>query len=326
MIDNKEASQPRVPSVAWVITCGVMCAGILIYGAGGGMGVLGSAAYQAGASLPKAAVLAGLLHWMFGRRRAPFLGWIGFALIYGCFVVAASMSADRSKRELRSELEDMTKTMQAIESADKSGAPLPPQMAVSSAAAGSDGQKMGVALKTIMNRMLAVRTDYEREIEAMGFAQVLDPQRLHADKNLVKTKALVANARSTVARYRARVSDLVVQARRDIENAGLDAENTRAALAGFDAKADKGKAQILETWDMEAELVEDFDKVVTILDQAKGWRVENGGFVFQRNADVAQFNAAIKKLQAAAAQQEELNAAALRRSQESLSKISSLTN
>ena len=93
----------------------------------------------------------------------------------------------------------------------------------------------------MMNRMLAQRREYELELEAVGWSNVLDGERIGKDSTLAESKTMLRQARDIVAKYRARTDDLFVQIRRDIETSGMKQDSQRSMLAGFDKMVRAGQ-------------------------------------------------------------------------------------
>ena len=176
--------------------------------------------------------------------------------------------------------------------------------------------------KSILARSLAERRNYEAEMQAIGWSQVIDPDRLKSDPASASSRALIRQAREIIARYRARMDATYAAARRDIEAADLRPETRRTALAGLDKGAERNKAQAAATWDLEEQVVGEIEVVVDLLASRQGaWQVRSGKFVFQRRADLDLFNAHIKNVSAVVDKQRQLELDSWQRISESFTVV-----
>ena len=90
-----------MPGAKWLVICTTLCMAVFLYGAFGPGRNSSDLAYEIGAGLPPAALLAGLLHLAFKSKESGRTSWIGFFLIYATFIAAAAVSTNRHRAEAR---------------------------------------------------------------------------------------------------------------------------------------------------------------------------------------------------------------------------------
>lgn len=309
------------PSKGWLAACAMLCVAIIAYGVFGDRDTSGDIAYQLGYNLPIAIFLSGALHFAFRKRESARTSWIGFALVYASLIAASVVANNRQKTELRAVAADVQQTIAAVQSSVVSGSPPPPPMAISQVSSGETG-KMEVVLKTMINRMIAQRREYELELEAIGWSKILDGQRLRGDATLAESRTILQQAKDIVAKYRSRTTELFAQLRRDIETSDLKAGNKRSMLAGFEKTADQSKAQTMELWSLEEQALAQIENTFNLLAARRGgWQIQDGQVMFHRQADLDLFNSYMSQAQAIVAKQEEIQSASLRRTQDSLTRL-----
>jgi hypothetical protein len=233
MRTSENPQVPTGPSKLWLAVCAGLCVAILAFGLSGARSNYGDLAYEFGYNLPIAAVLAGVLHLAFRRRGPPSTGWIGFALVYGSLIATALVAHHRQKQEIRQAAAEVQQTLSAVQAAASAGTSLPPPLPVTGTG-NTEAARVGIVMKTMVNRMLAQRREYELELDSIGWGKILDGQRLRSDATLAESRAMLQRARDAVAKYKSATPDLFSMARRDIEVADLSSSTKQSMLAGFD--------------------------------------------------------------------------------------------
>ena len=158
------------PSKTWLVTCAALCLAIVAYGVLGEKDSSGDVAYQLGYNLPIAIFIAGGLHLVFRRREPAQAGWVGFLVIYAALVAASFIATNRQRGELKTAAAEIERTVVAATQATSASTPVAPPPVPAAPIAGGDAGKMEAVVKTMMNRMLAQRREYELELEAVGWS------------------------------------------------------------------------------------------------------------------------------------------------------------
>ena len=247
--------------------------------------------------------------------------WIGFALVYASLVTASVITSNRQRNELRQVAAELQQTVATVQSNIASGSAAPPQTQTTAAGTTESG-KIGVVIKSMMNRMLAQRREYELELDAIGWSKILDDQRLRNDSTLAESRTIIQQAKDIVGKYRSRTSDLFTQVRRDIEISDLTASSKQSMLSGFDKSAQQGKAQAMELWSLEEQVLTQIQSAINLLGAKRsGWQIQGGQVMFHRQADLDLFNSYMSQVQVLVGKQEKLQTASLQRTQESLKQL-----
>lgn len=321
MTTTEQAQIPSRPGRAWMSACAALCLAILAYGALGEREPANTLAYQLGYNLPIALFLAGALHLVFRKTETSSTSWLGFALVYAALVIGSIISNNRQKAELRQAATEIQQTISAVHAAASAGVPptLPPPVA---ATGSSEAAKISVVMKTMVNRMVASRREYELELNAVGWERILDGQRLRADVTLAESRTMLQQAKDVVAKYKAKTPQLFTTIRADIETSDLSYSSKQSMLAGFDKSSAQGKAQALELWSIEEQVLGQFENVFNLLAAKRGaWQIQDGQVMFQRQADLDLFNTYVARVQSHVARQEQLQNAAIQKTQESLGQL-----
>src|SRR5688572_29226313 len=131
--------------------------------------------------------------------------------------------------------------------------------------ASGDVGEMERWLKTLMNSVAAQRNEYFAELNAIGWEKVLDGKRLQADRGLADSRKIVRQAKEIVAKARERSETLLRDARAGINNLNVSAAAKRSMIAGFDRKYGSNKARTDKIWELEAQTVVEFEKIIEVL-------------------------------------------------------------
>lgn len=319
---NEVVVKPAKPSKWWMFSCGLLCLAILIYGLAGERETSGGLAFQIGYNLPIAILIGGILHLVFRRREPPRTGWIGLLLVYVALVVSSVLSTNRERHEFKTAANEIERTVTLATSTNVSQPSAPATPSAAPVASGDAG-KLETAVKTIVNRSLAQRREYELELEAIGWSRILDGERIRKDMSLAESRTILRQARDIVSKYRGQTDELFAQVRHDIETAGLKPEAQRAAIAGFDKNAGQGKAQAAELWSLEEETLSQVENIFTLLAAKRNsWHVQQNQIVFNDQSDLDLFNSYLSRINQIMAQQQALQTAGVRRTQEKLRQLS----
>lgn len=316
-----EVQQRAGPSRTWMAACAALCVAILAYGALGDREPSGDFGYQVGYNLPLAIFIAGGLHLAFRKRESSHTSWIGFALVYISLITASLIAGQRLKPEVKDAAVQVQQSLAAVQAAASAGTTTPPPIPVTNAGT-SEGGKMGVVMKTTVNRMLAHRREYELELDAIGWGKILDGQRLKGDVTLAESRTMLQQAKDVVLKYKSKTSDLFVTIRQDIERSDLSSSSKQSMLAGVDSTSAQGKAQAMEVWMLEEQVLDEVGKVLALLSARRSaWQIQDGQVMFQSQKDLDLFNSYLATVQSLAAKQEQIQTSSLQRTTETLNQL-----
>lgn len=319
MSELQEVQKSARPSTVWIAACAMLCTAVLAYGLSGNKDTSGGLAYQVGYNLPIAIFLSGALHLFFRKRESAQTSWLGFAFVYASLISTALISDHRQKSELRVAAAEMQQSIAAVELAASSGQAPPTLLPITPATSGEIG-KIEIFLKTMVNRVLSQHREYELELEAIGWSNILDGSRLKNDSTLTESRTMIQQAKDIVTKYQLRTDKLYAQMRRDIETSDMSAESKRSMLTGFDEKLSQGKSQAAELWSLEEQVLGQIENVFNLLSARRGgWQIQDGRVMFQRQADLELFNSYIEKVQAIVIKQKQVQSAAFQEAKDSLS-------
>lgn len=305
------------PGKTWLVACGVVCAAILAYGFAPNRDAGSDLAYQLGYNLPIAIFIAGLLHVFFRKREPARTSWIGFVVIYVSLVASAMIAANLFEARMRAVAVEVDKTMSAVQASVSTGSPLPAPLQVNTTA--GNLTTVEDVVRAVVNRSLAQRREYELELSAIGWEKILDGTRLRADSTLVESRTMLQQGRTIVAKYRSRTDALYSQIRQDIESAALPSGARASMLAGFEKSATSGKTRAAQIWDMEEQVLSQFGAIIDLLSARRnGWQIQDGQIMFNRQADLDQFNAHIARIQSITERQQQLQNAVMQQTRDTM--------
>jgi plasmid stabilization system protein ParE len=261
------------------------------------------------------------------RVRPPIVRTIVIVGLLG-FVVSFGIGFTRARLELKQEeqrtVAEMRDTLSAAAATLESKGPAPSRAPAPSAlpAGSSDVAKAGAVFRNMVNRTLAQRQAYERELEAAGWLRILDGTRIAKDSSLDESRAILQRAKAIVAKYRASTDELIAASRREIETIDVSARTRTSMLEGFERALPGSKQQAEQMWSLEEQIVGEVDQVIALLGaKKKAWRVEGGEIAFTRQAELDAFNAHMSRVQSIAARQEQMQRASIEKAQNGLKQL-----
>lgn len=298
----------------WVVI--VICA-IAVTGLARLRGELGNGAVLPGSILGSfvgVALLAYLVGWVLyrmsgrslavGRAAAVVIAFLAVLGGLGKTGQVAQVQANQAElaRELRNDLAQVAgdgQTSQPIRPID-----------VQATVAGEHGE-LQVFVKQHLNRMIAVHNEYLAALDAAGWNDVLDPQRLQAEGGLDEAQAAVGRAKAIVASFRKRNEDAIAQTEQAVRSMDTRRPTTRGFANGFLASVGAAKAEQATMWELEAACVASVGDLVDFLDSHRqDWVVDAGQFVFSDEATLAGFNELLGRVNGLIDRQEQLRRAA----------------
>lgn len=158
--------------------------------------------------------------------------------------------------------------------------------------AGGELGKIEQLIKTYMNGLVALQNDYMLELEAIGWNQILEPQRLKKPRGFSESELIVKRTKEIIAKYMTRTNELIRTTRERIQNLDISQSSKKAMLEGFDSGLGKAKPQLESLWKLEQRSVEEVEALLIFLqNRNENWAGEDGQFVFDYERDLENFNA-----------------------------------
>lgn len=164
----------------------------------------------------------------------------------------------------------------------------------------------------------AARTgqDYERELEAIGWVKILDPERIWNDSpRFIESRTTIRRARDLIDKYRARNETRLSQIRREVEISGMKPRAQRNFLAGFEKGLSRSK--LTETYSLEEQILSEIENIFALLAaRPNSWQLEGGRILFSNKPDLDLLNSYLTRINQLAMQQQEIRDANTRFVQE----------
>lgn len=170
-----------------------------------------------------------------------------------------------------------------------------------------DVGKLLLISRQYFEEVAALQKGYTDEIAKIGFLRVLDGERILKDTDSSEGDDLLARARVLLRKYGAKMREAVASLPAKIRASNISA----ATKEGHARSAETGVAEAMKTfdenWALEEGAVDQIQTIIDLLGRRRGhWRMNKGLFVFDDAGDLAAFNAAMAKINAAVARQNEI--------------------
>lgn len=164
-------------------------------------------------------------------------------------------------------------------------------------------------LTEYLNQVIANNNDYITELDAIGFNNLLDADRIRSDTDLSESQFINERALAIVDKY----EELNIQAAYDYRDGAIDWGISAASLESFQTSFDKRLETSLELakqiWELERQVVNQIDELVRFLSLSQSsWTIEDDQYAFytDKNRDI--FNSFVDQISEASAQQEAIKA------------------
>ncbi len=177
----------------------------------------------------------------------------------------------------------------------------------------SEIEKAGNLLKHAASEQLKLSQEYEEALAKDGLEDLLDPDRVHNDKDFSQSMEIANKILNQIKHFEAKEQQLVFE---DLPNhlktLGLSASSEREALESYMKGLEKSLPQMKENWRLERHVLDQFVAIIAHLKATRDrWEPQDGYFMFEREADLERFNELMARVDDAVAKQEELRRASL---------------
>ncbi|MFO0961309.1 MAG: hypothetical protein U0625_00225 [Phycisphaerales bacterium] len=188
--------------------------------------------------------------------------------------------------------------------------------------AGGDAQALSKLMRDIVTSSLAAQQEYQKAIEDIGIARLLDAKRVDEDTSLRESRAMVRKAREAVQRMREKIPEMQARARETIEKSSLSDPAKRQALRGFDASRKQNDAVAQESVDLEAQMIDGLSEAVEFLGSHRGsWSAVNGQFEFTDQGALDEYEAILQRVDELGKKQQALAAQLMQRQRERIDQM-----
>jgi hypothetical protein len=281
--------------IAWLISLTVLCLSIVAYGwlypRALFLTIVPSPAFITPPYLQGYNVSCGVLIWLvfrstIGRNQGGVKSVISLLAISGAVLVTVFIS----NREGSVVVGEIQRYVSSLASSDGD-----PKAAVTRAR-GEFGE-IERFFKTRLSQMASLAKDYERELVAIGWETILDPENLGRDPTLITSDSIIKNAKEMVAKYQSWTYDMCENSKQAIWDLPISqwakqhmANDLRQILEELHSGLD-------ERWSWETQIIAVVEQIVAWLSSRQyAWSVEDGALVFANASDLDEFKSYMTQL------------------------------
>jgi hypothetical protein len=253
--------------------------------------------YMIGRHLGQAVGIWLLFHLVFLRKRGALISLLALGVIIAIvFSIAINRQPDGA-RAMAALQEDFNRVASVIHDPDKHIDPI----STTPVTKGEQGE-IERFFRAEFNERIALRNDYFRELEAIGWNMLLDAKRLENEKSanaksMPDSIALVAKARATIDKHQQRSNEFIqASIARAREALDLPPARKRAFIAGLEQGFKNGQEVEQKLWQMERDIVGESETLILILANSDKWEVEADQIIFHDDDELARFNASMEKI------------------------------
>jgi hypothetical protein len=159
--------------------------------------------------------------------------------------------------------------------------------------------------KTRLSQMASLARDYERELAAIGWETILDPESLGRDPTLMMSASIIEKAKETVAKYQSCTYDMCENSKEAVRDIPISEWAKQHMVNDLRQVLEEVHVGLDERWSWEAQIIAVVDQAVAWLSSRQyAWSVENGALVFANESDLSRFNAYMSQLEKLTSQQD----------------------
>lgn len=285
---------------------GAVCFFTLLYGWTHSKNDVSNFAYLLGSNLVSGLVLWALVYSFCCKNRSFQTGLASFTLIFSSMMGSSYIGYYKNKQnaevmfaELGAQIERVESSLSAENIEDiETGSP-------TIKSKGEMGQ-LEYFIKTVTNRDIELQRDYLRELDAIGWNDILDPTKYMDGQFFYEADVILKQAKGIVAKYETKTVEGFDFYQSVIDELDLSASTKRSLQSGFDKKKGEKLALIRSMWKLEMEVIEQAEKMISVLDSGGGWEIDDGMVMFYKDEDLSVYNKAWARLQEVVKEQEVL--------------------
>ena len=241
-------------------------------------------------ALIQGGVIWTVLYFAVVRRRAPGRGLSDLAvlLVASVLVQAAVMHfavarADAAPADATMAQAELARAAGAAEARQATDPPL------EVAGAAGDRRVLREAFNTMATQIRADRRRYSHEMMTYNFSWHLSPMALASYAGIERARLRLTKARTSIATYRAALTERIARARAGVAAGELDARP--AALTGFDRATGQLEADVEKALAVQEALLGEYDAMVRMTADRGRFTYAGGKLTFRSAADQAAYRA-----------------------------------
>lgn len=171
----------------------------------------------------------------------------------------------------------------------------------------NEAEKMRAAIQGYFKDMVAQQNNYLEELNKAGLEVLLSADRISKKDGFEESYKMLADIRLVVKRNKDKAHQLIVGMPERIDQMDVAAATKASMKMGFNKNLGNTLPMFEENWKIETDIIELFaDAIDLVRETQPHWEVQNGQFMFEKDADLARFNAIMEKVNQGAARQEEI--------------------
>jgi hypothetical protein len=239
-----------------------------------------------GMSLAIAASVCAILYFVYARKRAAEQASLHFMILFvvglamgGGFVFSARQQAEKEDAQLRIAVQEIDNTLFIL-------AHPGPKIDMTVRASGSPGE-IERAVKMMVADVTRERSSFMAEMDTLDIQHILQPSHLAGDKGLVRTRAAIAKARTSLKAYDARTEKIVAQFRNRVAATKVDGRVREQLLSNFAPLMLRAETELKAIMDNANAIITELDAVTNVLAHPKGrWVVQGDNILFANREDL----------------------------------------
>lgn len=135
--------------------------------------------------------------------------------------------------------------------------------------------------KDIFADAVTLRNNYFKEMEAIGYFNILDPNRIKADESLTESTQMIEKAKSIIKDYQQKQQNLLIDARKKIDKLEISESQKSAWIKGYNKSLEKNQKASARVWELEISSTDIIEKALTLLSEnPDSWIAEDNQIVF----------------------------------------------
>lgn len=211
---------------------------------------------------------------------------------------AASIEKQEAAKDVLGQMqEDMRSAWTTLRDSNGKGQAPSLDRSPSTASTGSEYEQIRALMQAFYQDLITLQNEYVQELNAAGINELLKPDRISTDRDFIESQRMLGTIREVVQRYKKRAEDEMARFPERINNASFSSSIKDSMLSGFQRGQANASTKFREVWKLEISIVERAAEMLGHLRNTKGlWTVQNGMFIFDRNADLNKFNQIMQQM------------------------------
>ncbi|HEX5462783.1 MAG TPA: hypothetical protein VFX20_22670 [Steroidobacteraceae bacterium] len=281
------------PDRRWLLTLASICGLILAYGVFLSKNATDNVGYLVGYNAVFGVIIFAVFRVCTGRKATRRLSGFAYLAILSSLVVASLIGYSRQKASIDRAEAHLAQGISSIVDAsnDAQGNPkkIDTVLDPTKSEPGEIGERESFA-KTYLNNEVALRNDYVAGLQAIGWPNILNADRIAKDTGLAQSFAMVDSATTLLQTFDEKMHALQMSARQEISSLPIGASTKAQMRAGFERGLSLSPLDTL--LDLQAKSLVEYRAIFQLLRDTQGqWVVNKGKLVFRHGQDLAALQA-----------------------------------